>query len=110
MKYQRMKAFALCVIRFVSAWPTSKFADVLSYQLLRSATSIGANYREANRAEKDKVAGEELKVRPAKAGSIGVVLAIEGGIPEGGDSLSQGLGNEVERDVWSTGHRGDQRG
>jgi four helix bundle protein len=47
----RTKAFALRVIRFVSSWPKSKVADVLSYQLLRSATSIGANYREANRAE-----------------------------------------------------------
>ena len=45
------KAFALRVIRFVSTWPKSKVADVLSYQLLRSATSIGANYREANRAQ-----------------------------------------------------------
>ena len=47
----RTKAFALRVIRFVSAWPKNKVADVLSYQLLRSSTSIGANYREANRAE-----------------------------------------------------------
>ena len=47
----RTKAFALRVIRFVSAWPKNKVADVLSYQLLRSATSMGANYREANRAE-----------------------------------------------------------
>ncbi len=48
---QRTKTFALSVIRFVSTWPKSKVADVLSYQLLRSATSIGANYREANRAQ-----------------------------------------------------------
>ena len=48
---QRTKAFALRVIRCVSAWPTGKVAAVLSDQLLRSATSIGANYREANRAE-----------------------------------------------------------
>jgi len=48
---QRTKTFALRVIRFVSDWPRSKVADVLSHQLLRSATSIGANYREANRAQ-----------------------------------------------------------
>ena len=48
---QRTKAFALRVIRFVSDFPRSKAADVIGYQLLKSATSIGANYREANRAE-----------------------------------------------------------
>jgi four helix bundle protein len=35
----------------VSGLPKSKVTDVLGYQLLKSGTSIGANYREANRAE-----------------------------------------------------------
>ncbi len=48
---QRTKRFALRVIRFVSDLPKSKVTNVLGYQLLKSATSIGANYREANRAE-----------------------------------------------------------
>jgi four helix bundle protein len=48
---RRTKAFALRVIRFVAALPKSKVTDVISYQLLKSGTSIGANYREANRAE-----------------------------------------------------------
>ena len=39
------------VIRYVAGLPKSNIADVISRQLLRSATSIGANYREANRAE-----------------------------------------------------------
>lgn len=47
----RTKRFALQVMRFVSGLPKGKVADVLGYQLLKSATSIGANYREANRAE-----------------------------------------------------------
>lgn len=47
---QHTKIFALRVIRFVSTWSKSKAADMLSYQLMRSATSIGANYREVNRA------------------------------------------------------------
>src|SRR3954470_4240286 len=46
---QRTKQFALAVIRFTAALPRTREADVLSRQLLRSATSIGANYREANR-------------------------------------------------------------
>lgn len=48
---KRTKEFALQVIRFVSGLPQNKSANVLSYQLLKSGTSIGANHREANRAE-----------------------------------------------------------
>lgn len=47
---RRTKAFALRVIRFVGGLPKNKVSDVLGYQLLKAGTSIGANYREANRA------------------------------------------------------------
>jgi four helix bundle protein len=46
---QRTKRFALPVVKFSSRLPRSREADVLARQLIRSATSIGANYREANR-------------------------------------------------------------
>jgi four helix bundle protein len=48
---KRTKRFALDIIRLVKAFPKDKAADVIAYQLLRSGTSIGANYREATRAE-----------------------------------------------------------
>ena len=51
---KRTKEFALRVIRFVANLPKNKITDVLGYQLLRSGTSVGANYREANRAESRK--------------------------------------------------------
>ena len=47
---QRTKAFALRVIRLVGALPKSREANVISAQLLRCATSVGANYRAACRA------------------------------------------------------------
>ena len=47
---QRTKRFALAVIKLVASLPRSAASDVLGRQILRSATSIGANYREANRA------------------------------------------------------------
>ena len=47
---RRTKAFALRVIKFVAALPPNKITNVLGYQLLKCGTSIGANYREANRA------------------------------------------------------------
>lgn len=40
----RTKRFALEVIEFVTALPKSKTSDVLGYQVLKSGTSIGANY------------------------------------------------------------------
>ncbi len=48
---QRTKTFALRVIRFVSKLPRNRVTDTVGTQLLKSGTSIGANYREANRAE-----------------------------------------------------------
>ncbi len=46
----RTKQLALAIIQLVDGLPKRKSADVLGYQILRSGTSIGANYREANRA------------------------------------------------------------
>lgn len=45
----RTKAFALRVIVMYSALPRRDPAQVLGRQVLRSATSVGANYREAQR-------------------------------------------------------------
>ena len=47
----RTKMFARRIIRFYAALPrTSVVAQVLGKQVLRSGTSVGANYREAYRA------------------------------------------------------------
>jgi four helix bundle protein len=46
----RTKRFALRVIRLFVSLPKTGEAQVLGKQLLRSGTSVGANYREAHRA------------------------------------------------------------
>jgi four helix bundle protein len=46
----RTKVYARRVIRVYAALPKSTVAQVLGKQLLRSGTSVGANYREADRA------------------------------------------------------------
>ena len=47
----RTKQFALRIIRMYSALPRNDtVAQVLGKQVLRSGTSVGANYREAQRA------------------------------------------------------------
>ena len=47
---QRTKKFALQIIRLFSELPKTTEAQVLGKQVLRSGTSVGANYREAYRA------------------------------------------------------------
>jgi len=46
----RTKQFGLAVIRLVESLPKSLTAGVISKQVLRSATSVGANYRAVCRA------------------------------------------------------------
>ncbi len=48
---QRTKQFALDVVRLVESLPRDRICDVLGRQLLRSGTSVGANYRAACRAK-----------------------------------------------------------
>jgi four helix bundle protein len=48
---ERTLQFAVRIVTFVSVLPRTDAAIVLGRQLLRAGTSIGANYREANRAE-----------------------------------------------------------
>ena len=48
---QRTKQFALQVIGLYSTLPKSAVCQVLGRQLLRSGTSVGAQYREAMRAK-----------------------------------------------------------
>ena len=46
----RTKLYARRIIRLTSALPKTVVAQVLGKQVLRSGTSVGANYREASRA------------------------------------------------------------
>ena len=48
---KRTKKFALDVIKFFEALPKNETCRILGRQLLRSGTSVGANYRAACRAK-----------------------------------------------------------
>jgi len=48
---QRTKQLALRVIRLTEALPKNYASEVIGKQILRSATSVGANYRAACRAK-----------------------------------------------------------
>jgi four helix bundle protein len=47
----RTRQLALAIIRLVESLPRNRTADVIGRQLLRSGTSIGANYRAACRGK-----------------------------------------------------------
>jgi len=47
---ERTKQYALRIIRLVQVLPKTSVAKVIGRQLLRSGTSVGANYRSACRA------------------------------------------------------------
>ena len=59
---QRTKAYALRVINVVRALPKDDVAAVLGRQLLRSGTSVGANYRAACRAKSTADFLNKLKI------------------------------------------------
>ena len=48
---ERTKQFALRIIRLYSALPQRGASLVLGNQILKSGTSVGAHYREAQRAK-----------------------------------------------------------
>jgi four helix bundle protein len=51
---KRTKNFALRIIRLATSIPRGRTGEVIGRQVLKSGTSIGANYREALRASSKK--------------------------------------------------------
>ncbi len=51
----RTRAFALRIIKLMQAVPHTPVGEVIGKQILRSATSVGANYRAACRAQTKSV-------------------------------------------------------
>ena len=58
----RVRAFSLRIVKLVQSLPRNMVADVLGKQLLRSATSVGANYRAACRAQSDPMFIAKLSI------------------------------------------------
>jgi len=75
----RTRQFALRIVRLVAAMPKSRVGDVFGRQILRSGTSIGANYREALRASSRKqfVSMLEIVLREADETSYWLELIRE---------------------------------
>jgi four helix bundle protein len=87
---QRTKRFSLAVIKLTSSLPKTRAADILARQLLRSATSIGANYREANRGVSRADFANKIGTvqKEAAETQYWIELLIDSGIIGGDDSKS----------------------
>ena len=92
---QRTLAFAVAVVRFSETLPVTTASRVIISQLLRSATAIGANYREANRAESkaDFVHKVALALKEAAETEYWFQLCDATGL--GNANTAQSLGSEA---------------
>jgi four helix bundle protein len=66
---KRTKVFAISIIKLSSSLPNTPEGRVIRNQLTKSGTSIGANYREANRSEvrrTSKIKSVLQKAKPVK--------------------------------------------
>ena len=86
---KRTKEFALRIVRMFVSLPKTTEAQVLGKQVLRSGTSVGANYREASRArsraEFVSKCGDSL--RELEESAYWLELLVDAGIV-GSDKLS----------------------
>ena len=65
---ERTRKFSVAVFKALDALPKKNSTRVIAYQLGKSASSIGANYREANRAESGDDFRHKLSIALKEAG------------------------------------------
>ena len=75
---KRTKQLALRTIKLVESLPQSMTADVLGKQLLRAATSVGANYRAVCRAKSTADMVNKLRIVEEEADESGYWLELIG--------------------------------
>ena len=64
---QRTRKFAVNIIRLSSSLPKTPEGNVLKNQITKSGTSIGANYREANRSRSKADFRNRIKICESEA-------------------------------------------
>ncbi len=79
---QRTKEFALNTVRLVERLPRGRAAEVIGRQLLRSGTSVAANYRSARRARsrREFIAKMGIVEEEADESSLWLDLLVEAGL------------------------------
>lgn len=64
---ERTKKFAISIIKLSSELPNTTEASVIKNQLTKSGTSVGANYREANRSRSKADFANRVKICESEA-------------------------------------------
>ena len=79
---KRTRKFALDVMKLVEGFPKTRAGDVIGKQMLRSATSVGANYRSACRAQSHAhfISKMNIALEEADESLYWLELAIESGL------------------------------
>ena len=79
---KRTKQFGLRCIKVVESLPRTRTADVLGKQLLRSSTSVGANYRSACRAPSKSsfVSKVAIAIEEADESLYGLEMIVDAGL------------------------------
>jgi four helix bundle protein len=82
---QRTRQFALRVIKLVEALPTSVTSEVLGKQVLRSATSVAANYRAAcrGRSKAEFIAKVGIALEECDESQLWLELIVDSGLMPG---------------------------
>ena len=78
------KTFALAVVRLVDEFPNRRTGWVIGDQLMRSGTSVGANYRAASRARsrREFIAKMGIVEEEADESEFWLDLAVDAGLVE----------------------------
>lgn len=63
----RTRQFGISIIKFSSELPNTIEARVIKNQITKSGTSIGANYREANRSRSKRDFKNKIKISESEA-------------------------------------------
>jgi four helix bundle protein len=92
----RTKNFAIAVIHFCIALPPKDPERVIGRQLLRSGTSVGANYRAVCRARSDRefIAKLGLTIEEADESSYWLEILVEAGLMQ--RSATENLQTEAD--------------
>ena len=95
---RRTKQFALRIVKLSAALPRTREADVLGRQLLRSGTSVGANYRAARRGRSSAEFRAKLGIAEEEADEsvYWLELLIESGLIPDAEARLRPLHREAE--------------
>lgn len=87
----RNRKFAVDVLMTIELLPSNRVYDALARQLVRSSTSVGANYRAARRAKSTKDFVNKLKIVEEEADESSYFLDLLSEIDKGKNKEKLGV-------------------